>query len=80
MQLILEPTDKVVTLVTVSGEVQARVWEGVTGHGIPVHCFITRVAVKEGRPPHEYREFEEALEQTRKPSTEVQAIPLRLIL
>lgn len=80
MQLILEATDKVVTLVTDKGEVQARVWEGTTGHGIPVHCFITRVAVKEGRPPHEYNEFEQALKETRKPSAEVQGIPLRLIL
>lgn len=80
MQLILEPTDKVVTLVTPSGEVPARLWEGKTGHGIPVHVFITRVAVPEGRPPHEYEEFERALTETRKACLDERGIPLRLIL
>lgn len=80
MQLIIEPTDKVVTLVVDGCEMPARIWEGKTGHGIPVHCYVTRVAVPEGRPPHEYVEFQEALNETRKPSADVQGIPLRLIL
>jgi len=40
MKLILEQTDKIVT---VNG-VPARVWEGVTGNGVEVSALITRIA------------------------------------
>jgi hypothetical protein len=63
-------------------EVPARLWEGQTDSGIPVHCYITRIAVHESLL-HDMavaRQFETELQEQRKPSFEVAAIPLRLIL
>jgi hypothetical protein len=62
--------------VTVNG-LPARVWEGETSSGIPIHCFITRVAVKNGLPTEE---FEKELAECAPPSVEIEAIPLRFIL
>jgi hypothetical protein len=73
MKLTIESTTKIVHL----NGVEARVWEGETESGIPVHCFITLVAVHEGL---DTPQFEKELSEQRKPSAEVAAIPLRLIL
>ena len=80
MEIIIRPTSKIVELEAGGGKVPARIWEGKTSTGIPVHCFVTRVAVPTGRPEHEYAEFEQALEETQAPSEAAEAIPLRLIL
>lgn len=81
MIIEVENTDKVVELVTYDGYVvPARIWEGKTLTGIPVHVYITRIAVAEGQPAHVYEQFERELEATRAPSPEAAAIPLRLIL
>lgn len=77
MKITIESTTKIVTLVTPSGEVPARVWEGHTESGIPVHCFITRIAVHNDQ---DHSQFERELTQQRTPSTEIMAIPLRLII
>jgi len=45
MTVTLHSTDKIVTLVTAGGEVDARIWEGHTEHGIACHAFVTRIAV-----------------------------------
>ena len=76
MELIIESTTKIVTL----NGLPARVWEGRTGSGIPVHCYITRIAVKEGLPATAYLEFEKELAEQSVPSAEVIAIPARMIL
>lgn len=76
MELIIESTSKTVEI----NGLPARVWEGRTASGIPVHCFITRVAVAEGLPAASYSEFEKELAEQRKPSVGVEAIPLRFIL
>jgi hypothetical protein len=76
MKLIIESTSKIVE---VNG-VPARIWEGITSTAIPVHCYIARVAVKEGMDPAVYAQFENELKETKAPSPEIQAIPLRLIL
>lgn len=78
MKLILESTSKVVTLVVDGHNVSARIWEGHTAESnIPVHCYITRVAVDENK---DCTQFEAELKEHRKPSFEIEAIPLRLIL
>jgi hypothetical protein len=77
MKVTLEPTDKIIELVTPQGMVPARIWEGATESGIEVHAYITRIAAHEGQ---DLAEFERDLKQTRKPSADVQAISLRLIL
>lgn len=73
MKIWLESTDKVVS---VNG-VPARVWEGTTESGIPVHAFVTRIAtLSDG----DLSQFEAELKKCRPPSADVEAIPLRLIL
>ena len=77
MKVTLENTDKVV-LITVDGvTVPARIWEGVTAHGILCHAFITRIAVHQD---DDAAEFERDLKEQRRPSAVVDAIPSRLIL
>jgi hypothetical protein len=77
MKLTIEPTSKVVML---NGTVDCRVWEGVDDEGIAVHCYIPRVAIPINAPEPVARRFRERLLETRPPSPEVRAIPLRLIL
>ena len=60
MKLMIESTDKIVTLVINGGrQVPARVWEGVSEHEVKCHVFVTRVSVKEGYPEPVYEEFQE---------------------
>lgn len=73
MKVQLENTTKIVTL----NGIQCRVWEGQTSSGIPVHAYIPRIAVKEGL---DCTEFERELAEQKKPTAEVEAIPLRMIL
>lgn len=77
VKVTLESTDKIIELATPQGMVPARIWEGMTESGIQVHAYITRIAAGEGQ---DLAEFERELRETRKPSADVQAIPLRLIL
>lgn len=73
MKLIIENTTK---MVEING-VPARIWEGHTETGIPVHCYITRIAVAKDM---DQSQFECELREERAPSPEVAAIPMRLIL
>lgn len=77
MKITLESTTKIVELKTASGSVPARIWEGHTESGIPVHAYVTRVAA--GATAN-LTEFERELTECRKPSPDVEAIPLRLVL
>lgn len=72
MKLVVESTTKTVE---VDG-VPARIWEGHTASGIPVHCYITRIGV----PSEDRDEFEAELQECRPPSADVGAIPMRLLL
>lgn len=87
MKITIESTEKIVTLVMpkdgVKTEIPARIWEGHTDSGIPVHCFVTRIAptvedTEENKK--KFVQFERELMEQRKPSTDVYEIPLRLIL
>lgn len=77
MRITLEPTTKIVELVVNGAAVPARVWEGKTDQGVPMHAYITRVAVAEDQ---DASAFERELLEQRKPTAEVAAIPARLIL
>jgi hypothetical protein len=78
MTVTLHATTKIVELQTADGRVPARIWEGTTESGIPVHAFITRVAVDRAE---DTREFERELFEQRAPSAAVSAAyPLRLVL
>jgi hypothetical protein len=73
MKVTLESTSKIVH---VNG-VPARIWEGHTITGTPIHCYVTRVAVAQ---EEDTADFEKELQEHAAPSPEVAAIPLRLIL
>jgi hypothetical protein len=77
MKITVESTTKVVELETLKGTVPARIWEGTTDSGIPVHVFITRIGVHESQ---DQTQFEKELKTCRTPSAEVCAFPLRMIL
>lgn len=83
MKITIESTDKIVTLKPgpLLEGVQARVWEGETESGVPVHVFITRLAVPNDKITPEIEDrFLKELVQTKLPSTEIEAYPLRMII
>ena len=73
MKIEIENTEKIVEL----NGVPARVWEGQTESGIPVHCFVTRISPQSN---DNIEDFERELQETKAPSPEVLAYPMRLIL
>jgi hypothetical protein len=77
MRVQLESTAKLVELKIGQAWVPARVWQGHTESGIPVHVYITRIAAHR---KEDLAEFEAELKEQSAPSPEVEAIPLRLIL
>jgi hypothetical protein len=78
MTVTLENTTRIVELIVDGHPVQARVWEGVTGEGIPCHAFITRIAVHNN---DNAAEFERDLKRQRDPSPALAAaIPLRMVI
>ena len=86
LKITIESTTKIVQLKTHGGAVvPARIWEGMTESGTPVHCFVTRICptitetLTDQNDPR-FAEFERELLEQAKPSVEVEAIPLRMIL
>jgi hypothetical protein len=77
MRITIENTSKVVTLTIEGAPVSARIWEGFTESGIPVHCYITRIAVHKSE---DASQFDAELREIKPPSAAVEAIPLRMIL
>jgi hypothetical protein len=77
MKITIENTTKIVELNIDGRLVPVRIWEGQTESGIPVHCYITRIAVHRDE---DSSQFEAELKAQRVPSAEVEAIPLRMIL
>jgi hypothetical protein len=73
MKITIESTTKIVQL----DGIPARIWEGKTESGIPVHCFVTRIAADKTQ---NLLQFEEELQEHRKPSPEIEVYPLRMIL
>ncbi len=80
MNITIHPTSKIVDLQTDNGIVSARIWEGDTDNGIPVHCFITRIAPTIPKDDPRQRQFQETLKEVEAPSAAVISYPLRLIL
>lgn len=79
MRVILESTDRIVTLVgPESGkEVEARVWEGTTEDGVAVTAFVARVAVK---VDDDRSRFEAELLGCGAPRSAREAWPRRMVL
>ena len=76
MTITLEPTEKIVKF----NDVPSRIWEGTTLDGIPVICFITRIAVALDQPREVHERFAVELREQRTPSAEAESFPLRMIL
>ena len=55
----------------------ARIWEGRTESGIPVHCFVTRIMALK---TENLEQFERELTEQKPPSADVQVYPLRMVL
>jgi hypothetical protein len=82
MKIAIESTEKVVQFQVGGATVPARIWEGHTDEGIPVMCFITRIApsIPQPLPPDVEAQFAAALKECVPPTPAVQSIPLRMIL
>ncbi len=77
MKITIESTTKIVELIIDGKAIPARIWQGHTENGIPMHAFVTRVAVDE----HEdASQFEKELQEQAVPRPEFDVYPLRLIL
>lgn len=77
MKITIESTTKIVRITIGGDTVPARIWEGHTDSGIPVHCFVTRIAA----PTDENLEqFDAELQECRSPSEAISTIPMRMIL
>ena len=76
MKITVQSTTKI-TRVCIDGEVvPARVWEGTTDSGIPVHAYITRISPQQR---HDLDQFDREFEECAKPSAGVVIIPDILI-
>ena len=75
MEITIESTEKIVEL----NGVPARVWDGVTKRGVPIHCFVTRISPQTNYA-NEITDFENDLKEMRAPSAAVKSYPLRMIL
>jgi hypothetical protein len=73
VKIQIKSTTKIVQL----NGVPARIWEGETESGIPVHCYVTRIQVQKDL---DASQFERELQEHAKPSVDIQGIPLHLIL
>ena len=82
MKITIESTTKITHFKTsaLADSVPARIWEGFTETGTPVHCFITRISPTIPNDDPRQDEFFEQLQECKAPSVEIQAIPLRMIL
>lgn len=73
MKITIESTTKIVQF----NGIDVRIWEGTTDSGIPVHCYIPRIAVDK---EFDQTQFERELQEHAAPSLAIQAIPLRMVL
>lgn len=87
MKITIESTERVVTFEMGDGSkrasVPARIWEGHTDDGIPVHCYITRICPSIPIPDltaEVEAKFTKALLECVPPTAAVTSIPLRMIL
>jgi hypothetical protein len=79
MKMTLESTTKIIELRSRNGAVmEARIWEGATENGIPVHAFITLVACNKDQ---DSSEFDRDLREHKVPSVEIgRAYDLRFFI
>lgn len=72
MKILLESTSAFVTLDTPDGSVPARLWEGTTASGVPLHAYVVRVFAN--NLDHAAELEGEMLTEQREPSPQVLAL------
>lgn len=84
MKITIESTSQVVEIIVNGVTVPARIWQGETDSGIPVHCYVIRIVpeIRESDPRIDEvtAKFERELRRCAHPRTTLQEIPLRMIL
>lgn len=84
MKITIESTDKIVDMAAGDNAIQARVWQGQSESGIPVQCFVTRIApeIKQTDPRFDEltAEFERELSRQADPRASVSALPPQISL
>lgn len=80
MKIILESTDKIVTLGSGAGARRMRIWQGTTESGVPVHAYIAFVSPEIGDDDPRQGEFQAELEEHSRARPTVRAIDARMIL
>lgn len=83
MKITIESTSKLVEIQSdVGASIPARIWEGMTDTGIPVHCYVTRICPSLLPPlsPAIEAEFKESLMECKPPSRILDGIPLKFFL
>ena len=78
MTITIHNTGHITSINNGSGSVPARLWEGVTESGTPVHCYITRIAPTIPKDDPRQEEFVKELQECQAPT--VPGIPLKMIL
>jgi hypothetical protein len=77
VKITVESTSKIVEVMDGGDAIRCRVWEGESESGVRIYCLIARVAANSEQ---DLSQFDAELKETREPSPEIRAIPLRLIL
>jgi hypothetical protein len=81
VKITIESTSQTTELRNPDGAIMpARIWQGETETGIPVVCFITRVAVPLGRSAEDYEAFARELQETAPLKPELPPIDRRYVL
>lgn len=83
MKITITSTTKLVEFQVAGGIVPARLWEGATEDGTPVHAYVTRICPSipiEQLTPQIEAEFAKSLAEQAPPTEAIRAIPLRMIL
>lgn len=84
MKITIESTPKIVELVIHGHAVPARVWQGETDSGIPVQCFVTRIAPEIPKTDPNIDaltvQFATELQHCADPRRTIEAIPMRMIV
>jgi hypothetical protein len=77
MKITIESTSRIVELASAAGTIPARIWEGVSEGGVPVICFVTRIAVPAGA---DNSQFERELIEHAAPSAAARSFDLRFFV
>jgi len=80
MKITIENTSVITQLVVNGIDVPARIWQGETDSGVPVHVFITRIAPEIPKDDPRQEQFIKELKEQAAPRPTVVTIPLRMIL